>query len=230
MCRYAKIPPLLLTHPVRLTPAVKQEHQTAYYLRILEGAGLAAGTRQLELHVGAEDRRRGAERLAGLPAGGPVVGLNPSATYGPAKQWPPARYAALADALCRDFGARIVVLGGPGDGPLGETIAAGMQHPCLDLSAKTELGEAMALIEACDLFVTNDSGLMHVAAALQVPVIAIFGSTNPVTTGPHSSRSRVVRTPLACSPCLKPQCPEGHLQCMASVSVEAVLAAAGEFL
>jgi heptosyltransferase-2 len=71
---------------------------------------------------------------------------------------------------------------------------------------------------------------MHVAAALQVPVIAIFGSTNPVTTGPYSARSRVVRKPLACSPCLKPQCPEGHLQCMAAVDVETVRAAAGEFL
>jgi heptosyltransferase-2 len=221
---------LLLTHPVRLTPAIKQEHQTGYYLRILEGVGLTVGSRRLELHVGAEDRRRAAGQLVGLPPGGPVVGLNPSATYGPAKQWPPNRYAALADALCRDFGARIVLFGGPADGPLGATIADMMQHPCLDLSAKTALGEAMALIEGCDLFVTNDSGLMHVAAALQVPVIAIFGSTNPVTTGPYSPRSRVVRTPLACSPCLKPQCPEGHLQCMVAVDVEMVRAAAGEFL
>lgn len=221
---------LLLTHPVRLTRTIKQEHQTGYYLRMLQGAGLTVGSRRLELHVGAEDRRRAAAQLAGLPAGGPLIGLNPSATYGPAKQWAPERFAALADVLCRDHGARIVLFGGPADGPLGATIAAMMRHPCLDLSAKTALGEAMALIEACDLFVTNDSGLMHVAAALQVPVIAIFGSTNPVTTGPYSARSRVVRKPLACSPCLKPQCPEGHLQCMAAVDVETVRAAAGEFL
>jgi heptosyltransferase-2 len=221
---------LLLTHPVRLAPAVKKEHQTAYYLRILEGVGLAVGSRDLEVRLGSEDRRRAAGRLAAMPDGGPLIGLNPSATYGPAKQWPPERYAALADVLCRDFGARIVLFGGPGDVPLGAKIAAMMKNPCLDLAGKTELGEAMALIEACDLFVTNDSGLMHVAAALQVPVIAIFGSTNPVTTGPHSPRSRVVRQPLACSPCLKPHCPEGHLQCMAAVTVETVRAAAGEFL
>jgi heptosyltransferase-2 len=221
---------LLLTHPVRMRPAFKQVHQTAYYLRMLEGAGLAVGTRELEVRIGSDDRRRAAGRLAGWKNGGPLVGLNPSAAYGPAKQWPPDRYAALADALSRDFGARIVLFGGPGDGPLGARIAAMMQGTCLDLSGKTELGEAMALIEACDLFITNDSGLMHAAAALQVPSIAIFGSTNPVTTGPHSPRSRVVRHPLPCSPCLKPHCPEGHLQCMAAVDVQMVLTAAGEFL
>ena len=221
---------LLLTHPVRLTPDLKKLHQTGYYLHMLQGAGLWAGDRRLEVFVGEEDRRGAKSRLAALAPGGPTVGINPSATFGPAKQWPPERFAELADRLCRDFNARILIFGGPGDGPLGEKIAGMMTCPCLDMTAKTALGEAMALIEACDLFVTNDSGLMHVAAGLQVPVVAIFGSTNPVTTGPHSPRSRVVREPMACSPCLKPECPEGHLRCMAAIDVEAVRAAAGAFL
>jgi heptosyltransferase-2 len=168
--------------------------------------------------------------MAALAEGGPRIGINPSATFGPAKQWPPDRFAQLADRLCRAHDARILVFGGPGDGPLGEQIAGMMKCPCLDLTAKTTLGEAMALIEACDLFVTNDSGLMHVAAALQVPVIAIFGSTNPVTTGPHSPFARVVRAPMACSPCLKPECPEGHMRCMTAVDVETVFRTAGGLL
>jgi heptosyltransferase-2 len=89
----------------------------------------------------------------------------------------------------------------------------------LNLAGRTELAEAMALIGSLDLFITNDSGLMHVAAALDVPLIAIFGSTNPVTTGPWGSRSRVVRTDVPCSPCLKPTCRYGHLDCMRRITV-----------
>ncbi len=221
---------LLLTHPVRLAPSVKKIHQSAYYLHMLQGAGLATWGRRLEVSIGGRDRKRAADRLSELPADGPRVGINPSATFGPAKQWPPDRFAGLADRLAADYRAKILLFGGPGDARLGAQIAGMIKGRCLDLTARTDLGEAMALIEACDLFVTNDSGLMHVAAALQVPVIAVFGSTNPVTTGPYSPRSRVIRKPLPCSPCLKPECPEGHLRCMAAVDVETVAAAAGEFL
>jgi heptosyltransferase II len=97
-----------------------------------------------------------------------------------------------------------------------------MQHSAIDLSGKTSLGEAMALIDRCHLFITNDSGLMHVAAALDTPLIAIFGSTNSITTGPWSENSHVVRTDVDCSPCLKPECPLGHLDCMETISVDRV--------
>ncbi len=97
-----------------------------------------------------------------------------------------------------------------------------MQHRPLDFSGKTSLSEAMALIEKCDLFITNDSGLMHVAAALDVPLVAVFGSTNSITTGPCNQNSRIVQVPLECSPCLRPECPKGHLDCMDQISVEMV--------
>jgi heptosyltransferase-2 len=123
---------------------------------------------------------------------------------------------------------KIIVFGGPGEGSLGERIAGGVSD-CISFSGKTDLREAMALIGRCTLFITNDSGLMHVAAALDRPLIAIFGSTDHITTGPYGSNSRIVRMPMPCSPCMKPECPEDH-QCMKRISVEMVYEAAEEFL
>jgi heptosyltransferase-2 len=91
----------------------------------------------------------------------------------------------------------------------------------VNLCGKTTLRQAVSVIDRCHLFVTNDSGLMHVAAALDIPLVAIFGSTNPVTTGPSGSRSHIVRVPMDCSPCLKPSCPEDH-RCMKEISVDQV--------
>lgn len=215
---------LLLTHPVRCTPAIKAIHQTGYYLKMLEGIGMGARGQFLELSVGAEDRARAGRILAarGIDADRRVVGLNPSAAYGPAKQWFPERYAALGDRLSRTLGATIVIFGGPSDRALGQRVAGMMTAPAVDLSGRTRLGEAMALIDRCDAFVTNDSGLMHVAAALNTPLVAVFGSTNPVTTGPFSPTSRVVRSAIACSPCMQPVCPLDHMNCMRQISVEMV--------
>jgi heptosyltransferase-2 len=215
---------LLLTHSVRCNPAIKSIHQTGYYLKILEGAGLAVGTQTLELSLGKADRQ-GAGRILeahGIMSDRRVVGLNPSATFGPAKQWFPARYAALADRLSRSLNAAIMIFGGPSDRDLGRRITRMMQTPAIDLSGRTRLGEAMALIDRCDAFITNDSGLMHVAAALNTPLVAIFGSTNSTTTSPYSPTSRIVRVPIDCSPCMQPVCPLGHMNCMKRVTVEMV--------
>ena len=105
-----------------------------------------------------------------------------------------------------------------------------MAAPAIDLSGRTSLGEAMALIDRCDAFVTNDSGLMHVAAALNTPLVAIFGSTNSTTTSPYSDTSRIVRVPIECSPCMKPVCPLGHMNCMKRVTVDMVFGAVGDLL
>jgi heptosyltransferase-2 len=126
--------------------------------------------------------------------------------------------------------AAILIFGGPSDRKLGHAIRRQMSAPAVDLSGRTTLGQAMALIDRCTAFVTNDSGLMHVAAALGTPVAAIFGSTNSRTTRPHSRRSRIVRVPMACSPCMQPICPLGHMNCMKAVSVEMVADAVGALL
>lgn len=216
---------LLLTHPVRCTRATKAIHQTGYYQQILNGIGLSAGKQTLELVIGHSDRQRAQVYLHKnrLDSDAPLIGLNPSATFGPAKQWFPERYANLGDRLYQRHKATILIFGGPSDRQLGRTITGMMQAPCIDLSGRTTLGEAMALIDRCAVFITNDSGLMHVAAALKTPLVAIFGSTNSTTTSPYSDTSRIVRVPLACSPCMQPVCPLGHMNCMKAVSVDRVL-------
>ncbi|MBU4344888.1 MAG: lipopolysaccharide heptosyltransferase II [Proteobacteria bacterium] len=222
----------LLTHSVPCTLQIKKMHQTGHYLGILQGVGLKADGLGLDLVVNKKYQKRAAEILEeyGISRADRLVGINPSATFGPAKQWFPERYAALSDKIHEVFGAHILLFGGPGDRELGRRISQMMQHPPVDLCGKTDLGEAIGLIKECDLFITNDSGLMHVAAALDIPLIAIFGSTNPVTTRPFSEKSKVVRIPIDCSPCLKPECPKGHLKCMDQIDIDMVFEAVKELL
>jgi len=215
---------LFLTHAVSCTNEIKKKHQTGYYLNIIRGIGIKEDNRELYLRLNQRDRFQSEKILLDqqLSLDDKIVGINPGATYGPAKQWPFDRYARLADKIQTFTKAHIIIFGGPNDRNLGKKISQKMQYRPIDLSGKTSLGEAMALIERCDLFITNDSGLMHVAAALDVPLIAVFGSTNSITTGPLSQNSRIVQVPLECSPCLRPECPKGHLNCMDQISVEMV--------
>ena len=223
---------MLLTHSISCTNEIKKEHQTKYYLNILSGIGMDTGTCDLYLQLSQQDRLRAREILMEQGPSGDFkwVGINPGATFGPAKQWPIDRYAQLADLISEYANSRVVVFGGPQDRKLGKDISREMRHRPIDLSGRTTLGEAMALIERCALFITNDSGLMHVAAALDVSLIAIFGSTNSTTTGPMSSNSRVVQIPMECSPCLKPECPRGHLNCMDQISVDMIFDVVKEIL
>ena len=217
----------LLTHPIHLEPKFKQIHEIDYYLTILKGAFLELDGRDLTIVVTDKERSRAEDILAnyGVTGRDVLVGVNPGSTYGPAKRWPPERYAALCDKIQTNRAARIIIFGGSVEEATGRQISALMKHGCIDLCGRTTLREAVALIEKCQLFVTNDSGLMHVASAFDVPLVAIFGSTNPITTGPSSSRSRIIRVPVPCSPCLKPECPEDH-SCMKEITIDQVYAAA----
>lgn len=221
----------LLTHSIRLEPKLKQIHEIDYYLTILKRAFLGLDGRDLTLVVTDQERSRAKDILAncGITGEEIIVGVNPGSTYGSAKQWPPERYAALCDRIQTLWAARVVIFGGSGEEPIGSQVSELMKHRCVNLCGKTTLREAVALIEKCRLFVTNDSGLMHVASAFDMPLVAIFGSTNPITTGPSGSRSRIVRVPVPCSPCLKPECPEDH-RCMTEITVDQVYAAADALL
>jgi lipopolysaccharide heptosyltransferase II len=223
---------LLLTHAVSCTNEIKKKHQTDYYLNIIRGIGMEEYNRELYLKLNQKDRFRVEKILTEqrLSVDDKLIGINPGATYGPAKQWPYDRFARLADKIQAFTGGRIVIFGGPHDKELGRKISRRMLNRPIDLSGGTSLGEAMALIERCDLFITNDSGLMHVAAALDVPLIAVFGSTNPATTGPLGSNSKVVQAAVPCSPCLKSDCPEGHLKCMDQIDADRVFDVAKEML
>ncbi len=221
---------LLLTHGVRRDRAILSQHQVQYYLAMLQGLGLdCGGPDTLELFLPAETEQWAAGRLAEWRRpGSPVIGLNPGAAYGPAKRWPGEKYARLAEQLAVHTGATLLIFGTGADQESAAAIrqrVAKTQQTCLDLTGRTTLAEAMALIRECDLFITNDSGLMHVAAALGTSLVAIFGSTDHLATGPYCSGAAVVRRELACSPCKKTHCPEGHFRCMEEISVQEVVQA-----
>ncbi|NOX25946.1 MAG: lipopolysaccharide heptosyltransferase II [Deltaproteobacteria bacterium] len=217
---------LLLTHAASLPRQRRTIHQVHYYQELLVDLGLTAGPDELFLTVHNQARERAAKLLNG--ASGPIVGLNPGASYGPAKRWPVEKYAQLAGQLVNKLDARIIVFGTEADQQAAGVIKHGCGH-VIDLTGKTSLAEAMALIDLCAVFVTNDSGLMHVAAALQTPLVAVFGSTNPLTTGPYSDNAVVIRHPMPCSPCMKTDC-RGDFACMENIGPDEVGAAVTKLL
>lgn len=169
-------------------------------------------------------RRRVLQRL-GLNSTRPAVALCPGAEYGGAKRWPVEHFATLA-TLCVNAGAAVWVLGGQAERAAAEAISA--RAPSIDLTGRTTLAEAVDLLAAASAAVANDSGLMHVAAALDVPVAALYGSTSPRFTPPLATRAVVVTrpgAPLACSPCFKRECPLGHLACMNDITPSQVFQA-----
>jgi heptosyltransferase-2 len=175
-------------------------------------------------------------RRAGVGASGPVVMLNPGGSFGPSKLWPAERYAALADMLVCRAGARIIVNAAPGEGAIAASVAAAMSAPPdLDMSLQANsISLVKALMARCRVLVTNDTGARHVAAALGVGVVTVFGSTDPARTVIDYPRERAVWADVPCRPCQRKTCPkppgEEFHQCMRAVTVERVFAAASELL
>lgn len=160
--------------------------------------------------------RADAMRALRLKTDRPVVILCPGAEYGPAKRWPPNQFAELAALFLHD-GLQVWIVGSPNDkmaadavlNSLGENV-----HKVRDLTGRTDLGTAIDMLSSASLVVSNDSGLMHAAAAVGAPLVALFGSSSPVYTPPLSPTSQVARIDIACSPCFKRECPLGHFKCM----------------
>ncbi|MFH1491002.1 MAG: lipopolysaccharide heptosyltransferase II [Pseudomonadota bacterium] len=214
---------LLLSHPLSRTPDIRGGHQVEYYLSILRSVGLEAESRDPRAFVAQGDRERMDEFLVskGVLREDFILGLSPGAIYGPAKRWPPERFAAIGDRAVERWGAKVLVLGSPREKEICSSVRRFMKHGSLDLCGMTTLGEAMALIQRCRLFLTNDSGLMHIGAALNVPLVAVFGSTDPTATGPRGEKARILRRETGCSPCLKPECPT-DFHCMLDIEPDAV--------
>ncbi|HEV2388442.1 MAG TPA: lipopolysaccharide heptosyltransferase II [Candidatus Acidoferrales bacterium] len=219
----------LLNRPVsRPRPGEIPPHECYYYLELLRRAGWIAELPRIErirLRVGPEAVARASARLEALGARAPRVALAAGASYGAAKCWLPERFAEVADRLCAEFGASIVLVGTAAECEIGRRIAATMRHPPADLTGHTSTAELPALAAACRLFVGNDSGAMHVAAAVGLPVIAVFGSTDPGGTAPATPDRTIVRHRVSCSPCFLRYCPVDH-RCMMRVTVEEVFRAA----
>lgn len=226
---------LLLTQPVRAPrPGEIPEHQAYYYLELLRRLDLlrdyqeALASREsfsLRLPPGAREAARERLRGFGLSCAGAVVALNPGAAYGTAKRWLPARYAELGQRLQAGLGAEVALFGAESERRLAESIAAEIGRGAVSTAGRTTLADFLALAPGCDLFVTNDTGTMHVAAAAGVPVLALFGSTDERATAPLGPRARLLKKPVSCSPCLLRHCPVDH-RCMREISVPEVFEAA----
>lgn len=152
----------------------------------------------------------------------PVIGFCPGAEFGDAKKWPETHYGALAKQLIGQ-GYRIWIFGSPADQATGETIVGLAGQDCINLAGKTSILEAIDLLAICQTVVSNDSGLMHVAAAVGTRVVAIYGSTSPGFTPPLSEEAHIVSLALDCSPCFKRTCPLGHKDCLNQLMPEQVL-------
>jgi heptosyltransferase-2 len=154
-----------------------------------------------------------------------LIALCPGAEYGPAQRWPNQHFADLASRLIDETpGVEIVLLGGSSDRAAGEAIVAAVRDPHVhNFIGLTSLAEAIALIAGASSVVSNDSGLMHVAAALSRPQVALFGSSDPRITPPLSPRARVLWLHLDCSPCFERVCPLGHLNCLVGITPELVI-------
>ncbi|HYC37611.1 MAG TPA: lipopolysaccharide heptosyltransferase II [Usitatibacter sp.] len=168
--------------------------------------------------------REAALRRHGLDASGPVTALAPGAEYGPAKRWPARHFAALARTLA-ERGHQVWLFGSAKDAEVTRELQALSGKTCVDLAGRTTLDEAIELMSAATQVVTNDSGLMHVAAALDRPTAAIFGSSSPAFTPPLSPAARVISLRLSCSPCFARTCPLGHTNCLETLEPAMVLEA-----
>jgi heptosyltransferase-2 len=154
-----------------------------------------------------------------------AVALCPGAEYGPAKRWPPSYFAEVARTLNRD-GSPVWLLGSSKDAGIAQDIVRLSGGACLDLCGRTTLDQAVELLASVRLAITNDSGLMHVAAALGTPLIAIYGSSTPTFTPPMSAAAVIAKLDIACSPCFERTCPLGHFNCMMQLKPERVLQSA----
>ena len=224
---------LLLSDPVAVPDRSLLIHQVRYYWDLLKPLGLTGDPPAPELVVFPEEEQAMAGRFAqsGLTATDVVVGINPGSTYGEAKRWLPERFADVTERLCRtiresrDRQVGVVILGAKGEEPLGQEIAARLSSRTLVLSGATTIRELMAAVKRCSVLLTNDTGPMHMAAAFQVPVVAIFGPTDWRTTSPFGNAHAIVREPVDCAPCLLRECPIDH-RCMTRVTVDQVYEAA----
>lgn len=214
----------LLTH--RLKNPKHKPPMVAFYSALSgDKDGLDADRPQLQIGTDAIDQ---ATARQGLRAQGYFV-FAPGAEFGPAKRWPPAHFAQLAGLLDRPA----VLLGSAKEAVLCEEISRLAPGKCLNLAGKTSLNEAFALIAGAHAVVSNDSGLMHVAAAFGVPQVALFGSSSPLHTPPLNDRARVLwlkddpayQPPLDCSPCFERECPLGHTRCLVDLTAGRVAAA-----
>jgi heptosyltransferase-2 len=205
---------LLLTDPV---PYVK-EHQVVVYKQLLTKLNVPISDTAPRIIVTEKEVREAKELLyqRGYRDGKKIIGINPGAAYGSSKCWPIERYRELASRILKEMDATVVFFG--------DASMKGACHglPVINLAGVTNLRELACLIKVCDVFVTNDSGPMHIAAAFGTKLVALFGSTDDRLTGPYGQSEAVINKRVSCSPCFKRECPI-DFKCMNLITVDEVM-------
>jgi heptosyltransferase-2 len=226
---------LLLTKSIPVpNPGEIPAHEKFYYLELLRRAGWLESLPDescIKLNVTEASRAQAAATLreAGVRAQSLRIAIGAGASYGSAKCWLPSRFAELANRLQAQNDADIILFGTAGEAAVSDAISAEMKTPPINFTGKTALADLPALLSQCHLFIGNDSGAMHVAAAVGLPVVAIFGPTDPFGTVPVTPRCTVVQEKPYCSPCFLRRCPTDH-RCMKNVTSEMVEAAVKPWL
>ena len=214
----------LLTHKVKRDRRILFVHQVEYFLNLIEAMDCHVEEREPILYVNDEDSRSGSLMVSsmGIEDTSFIFGINPGAEYGSAKRWPEERFAVIGERAAKRWNAKVVIFGSSSETEIAAKVA-NLMHTAnpVNLCGRTTLGQAMALIKRCKFFLTNDSGLMHIAAAFNIPLVAIFGPTDHIVTSPMNKNARIVRHSIDCSPCLKEICPSDH-RCMLCIEPEEV--------
>jgi len=209
-------------------------HEKFYYLELLRRAGWLDSLRDdtfIGLNV-QEDKRRSADEFlckSGVRHGALRIAIGAGASYGSAKCWPPSRFAEVANRLQSEADADVILFGTAAEASVSTAISAEMRWPPIDLAGKTAIADLPALLSQCHLFIGNDSGAMHVAAAVGLPIVAVFGPTDPGGTAPVTPRCSIVQQKPYCSPCFLRRCPTDH-RCMTAITAGMVEAAARPWL
>lgn len=214
----------LLDHAASFPKERKTQHLVLTYKALLEKLGIKrSDTRpRLFLKEGEKKEAWGLVKRFDIPANPKLIGINPGAAYGSAKCWLPERFREVAKRLIEEDPAHVVIFfGDMSHKQLINDICSGLPARVLNLAGQTDLRSLMALISICSVFLTNDSGPMHIADSLDVPLVALFGSTDPIATGPYRHSQAVMQKKVSCAPCFKRVCPI-DFPCMKGLTVEAV--------
>jgi heptosyltransferase-2 len=241
----------LLTEAVKVPQKETNMHQIYYYLNLLEQLGIDAKYSDPYIYLSLDERLSARNLLKEMKR--PILGINPGAEYGSAKRWFPERFAEIANWFIKDTNGSAVIFGSKKEEDIAQRIeyfinqqqsekqskeqsAANIHQPFnssrithhsfLNLAGKTSLRELISLISECDVFVTNDSGPLHISYAVGTPMVAIFGSTDPEVTGPPSgtvgNRNLVITNKFSCSPCFERTCRNNDLRCMYAITSDDV--------
>lgn len=228
----------LLSDPFPVPGWKNEQHESEYYLNLVGfvekqifGSAVVVEPEPVSLNVSDKRRDEAIEilRSLGVDASKRVVGFGSGSTNSLAKRWPAERFALLSDKFADELGSQVVLLGSEGEQGVADEVKRIAKHDLIDLTGRTDLAQATALLSVLDLFVSNDMGLAHIAGAVGTPTLTIFGPTNETTTRPLGNRVTIMREPVECAPCMLRECPIDH-RCMTGIKPEMVFETAVKML